>query len=482
MTKFVIGLLVVLGACMIPLAVEFSTGGSDEGTRMLQWFPCLWAALFSFGFLAGCLTRRTAHAAMLAMAGMLLVYCLPLVLPPLAWMNLMAIIENHSGGGPLPAAMGLAVLAAACVSIAILATGRDWRIESGPKMMYGAVCLALVLILSSACFRLGKNLPVLTQVPLNGVHGDVVALRCDGQHGVVVTNARSTITYRDWETSTINSFELSGLTINVYPAITPTSAINRDELLFFPSGASNIAYGGWISDKNCFEFSVTNLATGAKKSFPLPWWREGKYPTWPFFFQWHTHLYLLGEYAATFDITDPLSPRLIPNSTAAPFYPVAIEGTEEQLKLALPPLPGVPPRDRILPALAGSGRSAVLQGDILYSMDWGSPKLSAYRLVSLSDGTATLTRVGDYPSSTYPTLWGSSDIEQIAGENGLVYAVIWSGMVNPQIIVFDSASADPLRPVAYFAAPGIEAICPMADGRALVAGNGLTLLGPPTAH
>ena len=91
--KYVIGLVVVLVGCILPLAIEFAVSSDrDESlTFMMGWFPFYGAALYSIGFLAGCLVRRTSQAAMLALAAMLLVYFLPVVLPPLAWLSVPAV-------------------------------------------------------------------------------------------------------------------------------------------------------------------------------------------------------------------------------------------------------------------------------------------------------------------------------------------------------------------------------------------------------
>src|SRR5207248_10793483 len=90
LTKYLVGLAIVLFSCILPLILErlLSRRPEDQSTFTLVFFPFSWTALYSIGFLCGALVRRTAHAAMLALAAMLLLYFLPMILPPLAWLSM----------------------------------------------------------------------------------------------------------------------------------------------------------------------------------------------------------------------------------------------------------------------------------------------------------------------------------------------------------------------------------------------------------
>jgi len=81
LVKYLVGLAVVLASCILPLLVElcFTPAPDRDAWPITAWFPFMWAAAYSIGFLAGCLLRRTAHAAMLALSGMLLLWFLPMV-------------------------------------------------------------------------------------------------------------------------------------------------------------------------------------------------------------------------------------------------------------------------------------------------------------------------------------------------------------------------------------------------------------------
>ena len=85
LTKYLTGLMALLVVCTVPLMVEAATEHRmDSGfAAILLWHPFLLATLYSIAFVFGVLVRRMAHAAMLSLAGALLVY-FPAVRAPAA--------------------------------------------------------------------------------------------------------------------------------------------------------------------------------------------------------------------------------------------------------------------------------------------------------------------------------------------------------------------------------------------------------------
>ena len=86
--KYFVGLFVVIFTLCVPLVLELlinhtNTNMYTAPQLILAWHPFLWALLYSIGFLMACLVRRGAHAAMLSLAVMLLLYFLPEIIPPL---------------------------------------------------------------------------------------------------------------------------------------------------------------------------------------------------------------------------------------------------------------------------------------------------------------------------------------------------------------------------------------------------------------
>jgi hypothetical protein len=55
-------------------------------------------------------------------------------------------------------------------------------------------------------------------------------------------------------------------------------------------------------------------------------------------------------------------------------------------------------------------------------------------------------------------------------------------VLNSGFSVYDIAGPGPVKQVGHFAAPGAWIVCPLPDGRSLVAGSKLWLVGPPPGY
>jgi hypothetical protein len=67
--------------------------------------------------------------------------------------------------------------------------------------------------------------------------------------------------------------------------------------------------------------------------------------------------------------------------------------------------------------------------------------------------------------------------------DGLLYVVPWPNpAANNPVTVFDLRDPHPMRPIGHFGAPGIGAVCLLPDGRALIGGDQLWLVGPPPSR
>jgi len=191
--KYLVGLSVVLAACWLPLIIELAIDRDTEVIISIVEMPAVWAALYSIGFLSGCLLRRTAHAAMLALAAMILLYFLPILLPPLAWLNiaqLASVTLHHNAivwdAGQVEFAAGMAGIAFGSLVLSLAAVHRGWHLESGRRTMYGSISAAILILFSSAAFQLGTDMPILQQVDLSA--GENVTMLCLVEnHGFVIT-------------------------------------------------------------------------------------------------------------------------------------------------------------------------------------------------------------------------------------------------------------------------------------------------------
>lgn len=506
LVKYFVGLAVVLIACVLPLILEVQFNRDKNAVLLMIWMPFLWLALYSLGFLAGCLVRSTAHAAMLGLSAMLLVYFLPVVLPPLQWMNVTVITDDFVTFGTWPdictrghlafaaGMLGLAVLA---IAAALLAVRRGWRIESGRKMMYGAVSAAVLILFGSAAFQLGTNLPILQQIDLPSQEW-VVRMRCDGQRGFLLTGlpgpdqyvngrAETTVQYR------YRSVEMSATGIKLGGplqafkmldfgwASDPPQAPGHPEIAYWPA----VVNDGSKREECRLDIYALDSGKPVVNSVHL-WQQSDQERGFANAIIWRGKLYVIGSHAVTLDITEPLQPRimsdqLLPTENNNSW---AFDGSG-QVMLSLPPVTGLPARQR-LEALVDHPWWPLwrMDGDVLCAMPASrfERQLLAYRLTKLTDTAATFQKIGVHEPTLLERFFGQSYYQEMRMQNGLVYLAIgyqFSQAINPSVSVFDTRGPHPLRMVGHFAAPGALEVCPLPDGRALVGGSKLWLVGPP---
>jgi hypothetical protein len=495
LVKYVVGLSVVLVACIVPLAIELEFNREKDAILLIVWFPFLWAALYGIGFLTGCLIRRTAHAAMLALAAMLLVYFLPVVLPPLQWLNINVVTDSAitfnervspGHGWPilfdlpqLAFAGGMLVLAIIVLLLALLAVNRDWRLGSSRKMMYGSVAAVVLIIFASAAFQLGTNMPILRQIDVP--KGEPIwTIRFRGNEGYVISERPNAGPGREVLLN-CRTIKLTNSSFEFGRAAQVDQQFLYDFIWFVDHAPSdyNIVY--YVNDTtNYMEVSLwLNLAQLDKatgKPF-LHLWDFGNDSdgTRPIVYAVQDRLYVIGRRLIVLDITQPLAPRVISN---VPFgyafgWPMPDSVTFTEI---LPPVPGLTPRQR----LQAVNKPYCFEGDTI--CEWtGDGGLMAYHLTLLTESKAVFKKVGQYEPTLLEKMFGSGRRYDMRLQNGLLYltAGYLGETTNPRVDVFDTRGPHPLRLIGHFAAPGIRTVFPLPDGTALVGGDKLWLIGPP---
>jgi hypothetical protein len=507
--KYSVGLAVVILPCVIALAME--TNLSDRNQTEITpivWLPFFWAALYSVTFLAGCLIRRTAHAAMLGLAVMLLFYTLPILIPPLEWMNTQSVtavwydrVSDHwpvlFSDNQLIFGAGMFAIAFAGRSLALLAVKHHWQIQAGHKLMYGAISTAILIMCISAGFRLGTNLPVLAKAQYPADEFPSI-IRCEGNSGYMVT--------RRWDKPT-RAEQYFFRTIKLTPSsvtLGEAQKIDKDFLLpppwphGRPVGYVALEYDNetdhtWSSELRIIDSrKLPDLRTdqtlqlwGIHSSEPrTPGESSSDLKTWV----QGNRLYVLGEKIVTLDITQPWSPRIISIKpyfrgwTRGWFYP--------ETDVAMFSLPQIPelPRDSRLKIVLGEGTYEsrnywswpLRSGNIRYQPYNNS--VSGYRMTDLTDVAATFHKFGQYHPSLIDRVFGNNQYWSAEVQDGLLYASGSGGQgpFNRRIDVFDARDGKSVRLVAHFAAPQLQDKCPLPDGRILAAGNGiLWLVGAP---
>ncbi|MBN2583307.1 MAG: hypothetical protein JXL80_09570, partial [Planctomycetes bacterium] len=191
----------------------------------------LLAVIYSLAMLLGLLVRRPSHAAILAIAAGLLVYFLPVLVPPLGIMNFWTFVENYDSvpavvipvkvpgmarwtSAQVQASLGnhkgfevagwyfgltpeglkfMALATAAIVAAAgavFLAAWRGWRVRMDQKLMVWSLGGVTLILVTSLAFQLGSNLDaqLRTKVQPPGVDGwrEVYDILAAGDRGVLL--------------------------------------------------------------------------------------------------------------------------------------------------------------------------------------------------------------------------------------------------------------------------------------------------------
>jgi hypothetical protein len=525
--KYCVGLAILMIACIVPLLIEEWTAdfrSNHAAAAIIEGFPLVWAVQYSLGFVCACVIRRPAPAIMLALALSLLVYCLPIILPPLHAFSFTeffrGIGRSVSGEGQqIPSRVGLTfanrqpfIVAAAGITIcslvfSLMAVGREWKIESPQRLTVWSMGGVLLVLFGSASFQLATNLPILQSIDI-APSGDVLAIYSDGHRGLVVTGSGRHGTGR--------------VPIAVRPFTVRSNQLEIGEAL-----KNDQIWDGRFGDRVCawlpgqpdlfFRLAVSWRSKEVSLiAFRLSPPDRGIYRTLSLGTSYvggvDAQLIAVGDRlyaswcedanryaAAVIDVSDMDHLKARP---ARPYSGGIFGGPGETNYLWLPPVPGVPV-SALLAAATDHGWLA-LQGDLLVRPEPSSlvcfnvlrvaGQLPATQKESTGSGEgwdprsesflAELHRVGVYQ----PTLLEKFlDLEpkQIRAANGLIYVSQQSETLGfPSVTVFDVADPTSPRPIGHFAVPADEslAICALPDGQVLVGGHKLYLLGAPPRH
>ena len=531
--KYFTGLVVVLVTLAIPLLVEMAVNHKQDelgigSALILAWYPFFGGATYSIAFAIACLVRRGAHAAMLSIAALLLLYFLPQVIPPLRFLSVWWVIDQSGEpqvdhGGRLLATyhrlpllgvlyrpqqlwfvLAMIALCALALAIAMMAVRRDWRFESGRKTLYWSIGGAILILFCSAAFQVASNLTILQTIDLpphtlagstfgTADEGVMLFSRLDENDQQFPYGRPILRTFR----ATSSGIELGPERVcKDYPWIGPypARAPDRPDVLYYAGAASTRA----DSDNNYPVLATTSLreepVSSVLQRFPELAVKanngEGRWHEWwgSQAFIWQGRLYVAGAKLLTFDISDPLKPRL---SSVEPLEwanyfrdPQSWRFLEDRTEdvpsatLKLPQIDPLPPRQRLEVAMR-FGR-VLLTGDVL--VRFYDDHITTYRIEQLTETTVTFERLGRYEPSPIQRLIGTRTWE-VATDDGLVFIGLARGELGgAHIEVLDVTGSRP-RPVAHFALPhevDLRAPHALPDGRLIVSGyRKMYLLAPP---
>jgi hypothetical protein len=507
LVKYLVGLAAALVACMLPLVVEMSVNNfSAFHTNIaITWYPFFWIALYTLAFLSAVLVRRTAHAMMLALAAMLLMYFLPVVLPFLQYMSIDWVLDRsqelayHGKSYSLPwgahfelrqllfIACMLGVSATA-LATTMLAIARNWRIESGTKMMYWSVGSALLILFTSASLRLATNLPIEQQVDLPKSQM-IWVMQMQGMRGILLTSDH------EWASgTTAHTIEVSDSGLKLGPPVILGDQNHRfwrnyvawsdanPDVVYLSDYSSSLEY------PRPYDLRTISLASGREIAPPIRIWESvspkddvGR----PRLAVIDNRLYGMGGKVAVIDISEPATPHLL--SVEKVRYQRVDGHTAAQVQggiwSPLPQIAGLSPRQRL--QLRNDFGEDPLNGDIRCSSYGDS--LWTYRLDQLDEKVAHFSPVGHYEPTLLEHVFGSMPNGVTLG-GGMAYLCqrntldTLGAKSSHRLIVFDVGDPQRPRPVGHFAllAEHPLNVYPLPDGRAIIAtDNRLILFGKP---
>jgi len=527
LVKYLIGVATVLFACGLPLLLELWIDGPQASIPLTGLYPLpfLLFVLYSVGFLSGTLVRRPAHAAMLAVAAMLLVYFLPLIIPPLKIWNGMALTPRPSGSGSVGGekwdvwfweyCLGMTAAGLALLGLSLAAIHRGWRIESNRKLMYGAISAAILILLLSASYQVGTNLPILAEADLPvGVNSINNQVRFDGRDGYLLVEEewiRVNGTFQRSDAQISIPIHLDGLKFTFgtpqrhesgnLSGLNPWEGLSARYLHRTVDAAPGLpgvyysldGYPRWWGEPhptcNLFVVEPANnrrqLVTSVAQ-FQEPY-RDGKpgdvINNPPAVYAWKDRLYILGPHLTTLDISDARNPRVIsdePVSNPLEYFPGSpYDRPDFARSFSLPSIPGLLARQRLELTMKALGLSAEFDGEYLCPTE-----LDEYRLTKLDDNAATFESAGHYQQSLLATLLESPRNTGLTMFDGLAFSEpgYWQGStLNPCMNVY-TTGAGGLQLSGHFAAPYLESVYPLPDGRAIVlSAKKIYLVGLPAA-
>lgn len=522
--KYLVGLAVVILSCLIALLLEAWLDARDPrsthfAATLAAWIPFVIAMQYSLGFVCAATMRKGGTAIMLAIAVSLLVYCLPILLFPLRWLEVSdSIINSTSREQQTLFALVTTMLSAALFVLAMVAVVRQWRIRSAQKVTYWSIGGGIVLAVASAALQLGTNLPVLQTFDV-GHTEYVVPIAADAHHGCLayIKDPKD----RRNRATCLRAIEIDNGAVRLGPEIVLNEwpAWQNREVRWLPSHPEFAFLLKWSllpdpSNKVRFELVVMSLqsptdplvatvelATGDANEFnfmPLVQSIGGR-----LYVAWWKHAVLI-------DLSNPEHPVV---KEAQPFlqYALSDEGISPKVGVGLLPVEEASVQERLAASVAFSGNPYVaVSGDILITARKGA--LSTFSMSRIRTQSFTETdmrrmytqsfregdnavrinteaefrRIGGYETSILGNITGDTPVA-LAAAGDLLYVSSRSqsfGMSLAHVVVFDLSDPVHPRPIGHFAAPHEERLqlCPLPDGRLLAGGHKLYLVGAPPKH
>lgn len=553
--KYLVGLVIVLVVCLVPLWLQWHLMVFHAQYGMRELITHVWleglpkvlvgvgprfiagvlachtfavVLIFSVAFLLGCLVRRAAQAAILSIAIGLFIYFLPVLVPPLACLGVINVMQNvfwDRRSDSLDSQYNWFVVAMLIGSgfallLSNLALNRDWRLQIDKRVVIGTLGVVFLLLGSATAFQVGTNLTCLEWRYVDppkrparvGASRAVSRIIASGRRGVLVLNDRSPGDMVPGVALALCSFDLSAPGLGW-----------RNEVLLSPDyGYRGIpwAYGsdGTLAWSETLPNRVYLLSTTEKwednggrrgeqvsrrvdpilltMAIDAPPDRAvihrldlSSYGNGSQICEYKGRIYFVcsGSSPAqprivVIDLNQPDAPRVAEVLESPGAFGVRSNGDAyaagfEVTGVALPRIEGLSGQDRLELALR-------------LTLDWAAPPmafsdgllvaadgcgLSTFRSTGIKGDLAEFERAGRHRH----TLLEEALIRQsyrVVLDRGLAYTIGWHGLN-----VYDVRRPEYPRRVGHYASSGdwFGDVFPLPDGRILLGGSKLHVLAPP---
>ncbi len=517
--KYAVGLVIVVLVCFIPIWLQLRLARSVNPFTLsvLACHTFTIVLIYSVAFFLGCLVRRAAQAAILAVAVGLFIYFLPILVPPLGWLGVINLIDKLARASGYAAwdpygrfvvtmcAGSMLALAAARVAV-----GRDWRLRVDKKVVAGTLGAVLLLLGCAAAFEVGTNLTCLQLIDIDPPNRPPMTARsvsriiASGGRGVLVLNNRPPGYIPVDVSLTLCGFDLSGPGPNFGNEIPLTVdydylGIGRspflDGALVWSEARPNRVYFLWTSEQRAGNVGwredaiLMTIATDAPPDRAVIHRLDlSSYGYGSQIHEYRGRIYFVcsesldeAPHIVVIDVRQPDEPRVAevvesPGRFGVFFAGGPYKAGYEVPGVVLPRIEGLSDRERLELALLlvpGSQPPMVFGDEMAITVEEGG--LSVFRLTGIEDDSAKFEPVGRYRRTFLEqlVLGGSYGIVL---KNGLACVLGQHGLT-----VYDVRQPEHPRRVGYYASSedsfGDAALLP--DGRILLGGGKLHVLTAP---
>lgn len=535
-TKYITGLVVVIVVCTTPLIMQiqmskayYPNRGLDSLYSFLSCHTFTLILIYSLSFVAGCLIRKAAYAAIFSMALTLLVYFLPLLIPPLSSLSIFNLMEQWPLQIVKPSTLGpglpwfgeklriikipggddcalryniewlryvIIVLALSAVGIVLSAitVRRNWRLKMEHKFMLWFLGVIGLLLLSTLAFQIGSNMTCLQRInlPAKGF-GSVYSITVDGDQGVVLFSDGPFRSSGEDKKYIVSRLDLSKPDVVIEPGVTVAATGSPGDIRYYMRtvvwSAKNSSYVYFLLQKiekeqrwqqTGLSLCVASLETELEKTIIaeidiLPYISSfAKYDV-PKINLYTDKLYVNdGVKLLVIDVSTPEKPKVI--QVLKERFGFEGEG-DGWLHVRLIPAGNMDIQERLKLTLdLYSGTPWVMASEGKKLVTACRDFIRAYSFTKLNGDIAEFKQVSQrYPTPLERYLhWYP---QQMVVRNGLAYAL----ELRRTITAFDVSRSEQIRRAGHFASPGsgLGAVSILPNGNMITGGNKLHIIAAP---